>query len=81
MEDIIFKIFFFATILINSVISMKGFAYPPKYQPELDQLSLEKYLTDDYLFSMHINCLLYDGPCDPGKQRAQEYNDLNVNYK
>jgi len=39
--------------------------YPPRYQPELDRLSLEKYIADDYLFSMHINCLLYDGPCDP----------------
>jgi len=37
------------------------------YQPELDNaISLEKYVKDGTLFNLLIQCLLFDGPCDPG---------------
>jgi hypothetical protein len=67
---------FLIVSLIETSVLVEGALYPPenkpRYQPELDQLSLEKYVRDESLFDLHINCLLFDGPCDPGKNTQRK---------
>lgn len=42
----------------------QGNEYGIRLQPELDSIDVESYLTNDRLFNLQMNCILFDGPCD-----------------
>ena len=71
----------FTITLFWSIVFVNGMLHhPPRFQPQLDQLNLEKYVNDDYLFKMHINCLFYDGPCDPGQSKFFVFGAIETFY-
>lgn len=66
------------TVWLSVLTITLALDYKPRYQPELDQLTIENYITSERLFNNIINCLLYDGYCDGGKnnQHAFIFGDL-----
>ena len=57
-------IFLSCTIIRIPEVVGQGMEYPARYQPELENVTLDTYINNPRLFNIQVKCLLYDGPCD-----------------
>jgi hypothetical protein len=44
--------------------SLESLEYEARYQPELENVTLDTYIRNPRLFNIQVQCLIYDGPCD-----------------